>query len=427
MSNNRFRDAVGQIDDRLLERCEAYEQRLMQKKRRMIWSAVAAAACFAVIIGVLLSALPDSRPKGTIALSAKDIAAIFPGEGGGLNIATDEYQTVYVRNENDLRLNSIPEMNYLPIYQCARPNGTFSEESIRAFADSFFPALAQTLGGAVPQYTVGKYRNRMDIDTPIGEHGVSVSQDGYLNYLCISRFLWRSGKATTTSLNGQIVQVDQTKTDQEIIESLSDIHQLLQDLFGVDFPDAKVVRMYDEESDHGAVVLQVFFYDKDAHPLNEYSQSPVSDHIQLWFYNHPGFMEEQLSHDVLQYVDIMYRDWRTDTADMYTEIGTAAGISLQEAKQLLKKGYTFGGHHCLLCRPNQDSVDFTDYDYVSFIYLWNQNEVSAGKQAACIPFYVFYKRIDTADNGNEVYAKTYVPAVDVSGLGEYFKSKHVGS
>ena len=63
MSNNCFRDAMGQIDDHLLERCEAYEQQLTQKKRIRLWGAIAVAACLAVIVSVSLF-VPRKEPVG---------------------------------------------------------------------------------------------------------------------------------------------------------------------------------------------------------------------------------------------------------------------------------------------------------------------------------------------------------------------------
>ena len=43
------------------------------------------------------------------------------------------------------------------------------------------------------------------------------------------------------------------------------------------------------------------------------------------------------------------------------------------------------------------------------------------KNTIGIPFYAFYKEIGTSKNGNTIYAKTYVPAIEISGLEEYFE------
>jgi len=185
-----------------------------------------------------------------------------------------------------------------------------------------------------------------------------------------------------------------------------------------------VVRTYNEDSDYGCVVIQVYFYDEDANFMNTYTERPVSDSIELWFYNNPLFMKEQLSKDILQYVDINYRDWRTEEGDQHKQNGTTKLLSLREAEALLKKGYSFGGHTCEICYPILPAVDFTDYDAVSFTYYWNDASLRAGKTVPCVPFYVFYKHIGTAKNGNKIYAQTYVPAVYVSGLETYFKNQH---
>ena len=69
----------------------------------------------------------------------------------------------------------------------------------------------------------------------------------------------------------------------------------------------------------------------------------------------------------------------------------------------------------------QNAVDFSDYDFVDIVYI--KETTDRGKPAALIPFYAFYKKIGIAENGNEIYAKTYVPAIRVSGYEEYFKSQ----
>lgn len=38
-----------------------------------------------------------------------------------------------------------------------------------------------------------------------------------------------------------------------------------------------------------------------------------------------------------------------------------------------------------------------------------------------VPFYTFYKQIGTSPGGNPIYAKTYVPAIEVTGMEEYFQ------
>ena len=93
-------------------------------------------------------------------------------------------------------------------------------------------------------------------------------------------------------------------------------------------------------------------------------------------------------------------------------------ISLEEAEDLLYGGYVFGGHVCSLCMAMQDPIDFENYDHVGLEYVQD----SAYSNEA-LPFYAFYKYIGDAPNGNKTYAKTYVPAIKVSGYEEYFESQ----
>ena len=425
MSDTRFRDAMGLIDDHLLERCEAYERRLAQKKRIRMGGAIAAAACLAVLIGVILFAPRNETPEHICLFTADDIAALFP-KGDGL-MSDGSSIAVYAPDEKALGLLPVPETNFLPIFLRTQTKETISEESIRAFADGILPRVAQALGGEVPKYPVDVFTQgtkSASLTADIGGHGVSAYQYGYLNGFTISRYPLHNAKAATTTLNGYAVQIDQRQTDEEIIAGLYGVHKTLQEIFGVKLPDAKVVRTYNADSDYGCVVIQVYFYDKNANFMNAYTERPVSDNIELWFYNNPLFMKDQLSKDVLQYVDITYRDWRTEEGEMYKENGVAEILSLQEAEALLKKGYSFGGHSCEICYPILTGVDFRDYDAVSFTYYWNGTAFLSGETVPCVPFYVFYKQIDTAENGNQVYAQTYVPAVYVNGLEAYFENQH---
>ena len=70
----------------------------------------------------------------------------------------------------------------------------------------------------------------------------------------------------------------------------------------------------------------------------------------------------------------------------------------------------------------QDKISFEGYDYVDMEYVIGYNEETQ-KPTLAIPFYTFYKNIGTASNGNTIYAKTYVAAIQVRGYQEYFASQ----
>ena len=94
-------------------------------------------------------------------------------------------------------------------------------------------------------------------------------------------------------------------------------------------------------------------------------------------------------------------------------------ITLDQAEELLYKGYVFGGHSCELCMLMQEKVSFEGYDYVDVEYQYDNEE----HPTVAIPFYAFYKNIGTAQNGNTIYAKTLVCAIELSGYNEYFESQ----
>ena len=148
---------------------------------------------------------------------------------------------------------------------------------------------------------------------------------------------------------------------------------------------------------------------------------PHSDYIQLEFRNYQHSLGGIVSDTILQDVDVRYYQFRTDTKELYPVSKQAATISLQEAEALLYNGYVFGGHSCPLCMSMQEKVDFHNYDFVDIVYLSSYSRDLAPKEF--LPFYAFYKKIGTAKNGNEIYALTYVPAIEVSGYEEYFKSQ----
>jgi len=70
----------------------------------------------------------------------------------------------------------------------------------------------------------------------------------------------------------------------------------------------------------------------------------------------------------------------------------------------------------------QDKVDFEGYDYTGFEYVFGYDYENDCKKEG-IPFYTFYKKIGKSENGNTIYAKTYVPAIEVKGYKEYFESQ----
>ena len=69
-------------------------------------------------------------------------------------------------------------------------------------------------------------------------------------------------------------------------------------------------------------------------------------------------------------------------------------------------------------------ASFENYDYVELTYLHYNGSGDPPEYVPeadlYIPFYAFYKQIGTGKNGNLIYAKTYVPAIALQDMDEYF-------
>jgi hypothetical protein len=68
----------------------------------------------------------------------------------------------------------------------------------------------------------------------------------------------------------------------------------------------------------------------------------------------------------------------------------------------------------------QNQVSFEDYDFVDLEYVFAGNY---DRSDLGIPFYAFYKLMGEDGKGTLIYAKTYVPAIEVKGYVEYFQGQ----
>jgi hypothetical protein len=225
----------------------------------------------------------------------------------------------------------------------------------------------------------------------------------------------------TIDLNGTPVQVDQRMSDEDIIESLADIKEKLFDIFGVRFADATVYRRYDTYSEYGVNFLTVYFYNRGDDPLHAYSYGPRSSYIALEFDNCLNYNGDLVSETILADVRMRYVQKREADGLQFEPMSKAKRISLADAEALLYNGYVIGGHVCPLCMAMQTPVEFSGYDFVGFTYHTGYDKKN--DRTVAIPFYTFYKRIGTGKNGNAIYAKTNVPAIEVSGFEEYVESQ----
>ena len=426
MKKQEWNEGLNHLDSALVEEYVLQKESLKKKsEKKKKWRPIASvAACLLLIVGVsFVIPKPPSVPTWSNALyTAEEIATFFGAmhyEGG----ATNFYREIYVNDEKYLYVDSLPAVEYLGIYQYNREGTELNNSELEAFIERILPGISNAVGIAVPQYAIKEKedygsRNSLRAEIDESDHSWSFSQDLVREQF----FLYRGfNNGKQIALNGEILKIDQSLSDKEIIVSLQPVKNKLFEIFGVSFPDVKIHRWF-SYAEQGADQVTVYFYNaKDPvnsiHGLNTFA----SDYIAIHFQAFEDFPEENADGTLsAQYVRYLRR--RTPSETQYVLIGSEKRISLEEAEALLYNGYVFGGHSCKLCMAEQEKVSFVGYDYVDLEYVCDY-DYETGLPNIEIPFYAFYKQIGPAENGNLIYAKTYVPAIPVSGYTEYFEKE----
>ena len=433
MTEKDLLSALSDVDEGYIEHAAtALEGRGGGRRRLGRWQAVALiAACVALIVAAIVPIakfamptvkfpLPFIQPK--IHFSAEEIAGVFNSEP--TDGPTKQYGTTYAPDITSLRLSPVTEQEYYPIYQTNINQKRIHRKEFTDFIQQYLEPLAEAANLSMPKYQIRVQENY----GPNNTHIYSLSTSGTYNYyfggsqtVQQQRIRIRCSSRATEGLylNGEQIVVDQTQSDDEIIASLSRIREKFCTIFGESFSDTKIVRYYDEYSEYGVSHLQVYFYNEADHPMNSILTTPVSNYVSLYFDNSSNYADDIVSKDKLIKVEIEYVQMRTND---YAQIGVAKSISLQQAEEFLAKGYCFMSHACPICAEQQDAIEFSEYDFVTIRYLFEGSAMNRNS-ARFIPFYVFYKNIGVAENGNQIYAFTYVPAVEVSGIEEYFQNQ----
>lgn len=428
MKKNEWNEGLNQIDSDLVEKYVEQKDRLVQKKKfRSIWLRTGAiAACFTIVVSAILI-LPTLRKKVPTwdgpHYSAEEISKWFGSKNIEGAVATNAYTKIYVPDAKCLPICKMPSSEYLGIYQYNDKKIELNKDEFQAFIDEIFPNVADSIGATLPKYEIDEddvisdsiLRARVET----GSYSISAAQNRISSRIGLYNHDRYDRKII---IEGETVQIDQRLSDEEIINSLQSIKSKLFRIFNVTFSDAKVVRYFDSYSKYGAQHIFIYFYNESAHPLNALRSVPLSDNICISFDNFANYGEDMVSDSILIDADIDYRKMRSDVTERFTLIANAKKISIEDAEALLYKGYVFGGHSCPLCMAQQDKVSFDGYDFVDIEYVFNDDD-EADQPALGIPFYAFYKKIGTSENGNIIYAKTFVAAIEVSGYDEYFENQ----
>ena len=431
MKKEEWNQGMDHLDPDLVEQYVTKKDGLRQKRKvRKVWLRLSAmAACFAVIVGAVMVVptlwrmvtLPDVPTWDNPQYTAEEISKLFSMTLD--EAATNAYTKVYVPDAKYLYIDEIPDDDYMNIYGYREIQNELNQEEFKAFIDGILPPLADSLQVNVPQYQIEE--NHYDTGSSLSVR----SESGVYSIHAYQKTAGSTFRLYNNTLDdpkivldGETVQVDQRLSDEEIIESIQSIKSKLFDIFNVSFTDVRIIREYDGYSKYGAEWVEIYFFDEDAHPLNVMRSRPISDYICISFDNNENYAGDIVSNGILTVPTIVYFDRHNDVMETYPVIAQAKRISLKEAEALLYNGYVFGGHSCPLCTAAQDKVSFDGYDFVDMEYVLG-GDTKTGNPLMALPFYAFYKKIGTSENGNSIYAKTYVAAIEVGGYEEYFNSQ----
>lgn len=429
MNKTEWNEGMNHLDSDLVERYVEKKDRLLRRGRaaKKTWLRVGiVAACFLILVSAALTVpMPQKDPymdpyfpsgeawaptpevKETV-LSATEIASVFDEVYD--SIGTNQYQTVYAASPEQLRLTPLPNAEYLPIYSINRP--MLSEARLDRFIQKYLASANAFFGMSARSYEIEKMEQSWEptyytADVEDEKKHLRFTERNnllYFRYDCVNEYVLK--------INGEMVTLLVTDTDEQIKEKLKDTVTTVCAAFGKDYSNIKVVRHYARNGKLSS--FGVYLYSaQESGFAQHFSKAPLSaEYIRLTFsaVSISGHYRDKahlngftLSESISKWTDYYRMDAKSKM------------LTLEEAEQLLEKGYVFGGHSCPLCMAQQPEVDFTDYTCVGFEY------VADSKGKILVPFYTFYKYIGENYNGETTFAKTYVPAVQVEGLEEYFQ------
>ena len=409
------------VDDHVLERYVQVENDLDIKKKDQKqswkrWSAVA--AVIGLVIGgwLLGGVLQGEVPKYWNATYTAEEIAQMRCFGPTNAVTTNAYEKVCTASADFLNIHKVPEQKTLPIYRYENSKVPINTREFEEVARDTMEKVADAIELPVPEYEINidevLGEQRVGVSTYFDEHmRVSINQSAKYYYYQIEK-VDTEDYNEKIYLDGNLLQVDQRLSDEGILTSLEPVKKRLCEIFDITVDAAKVVRKYNERKEYGVTELYVYFYVNGS--LVEGEDRYLSDYIEICFDG---------DNSILCDSSIRCIKYREKEDVRYPVVDVQRRISIEEAEKLLYKGYVFGGHSCPTCMAMQGAVSFENYDFVGLEYLYDWETEPEYRRTIGIPFYVFYKDIGTAENGNQIYAKTYVPAIEVSGLKEYFEAQ----
>ncbi len=446
MKNYDLLDAIGEVDAGCVQTAQ---EPIVFVDRKRKW-VVALAAVLTMVLLATAAFLPamlsgddvtesESETSDPIVpskpLTAEDVGNMFsstshggegsdPGTNDGAGVVS--YYTVYWPTDRPMELSPLPTDQWVSVYRYNPQYKAISREELQAFCDRVMPKLSEALGQdlnsfekVVEQEIVERedyVRNDMKISyqkhEKDGKYNIDFSQkDGLCDdtdRIAENRLIFSNG-GHSFSLNGKPIQIDIRESTEAHLASLDWVKGVMCEILGCSFDAVKTEYVY---GNSGLVHFDVYYYNDNGTPQ-------MGDYLRLAF----GYSSSDEGEDpnIWKLGNIEYVNYRVPFEEYYTADGEYELLSLEEAEEMLHKGYVLQGCYsgCPVCGGEQAEVDFSSYDYVSFAYLRGND----GETTRLIPFYTFYKKIADGYRGHDRYAEAYVCALKLDGWEEYYRKK----
>ncbi len=403
-----FTDSIGGINDKYI--AEAEEYCVMRSQRLTRFTAIAAAVV--IVLGAVFALTQNPTSSFYIGgvptydgayLTAEQLDELFSATNDSY-AATNAYTTYFAPSIEQLYIGELPTDEYATVWKYMQNQNKPDKTEFDEVVSEYFQRICMLLGKSTPEYTVKENSVSGAFTTIIDSTESFNSLSAYEN----SSFR----EVMTYAVNGEIISVNGEElvlvgdlSDAEIFTFLSDVKESLFGAFNVEFDSQKIERGYGNDEDSEAKWIRVIYYNSSNYPAD-------GDRISILFNS------DKAPEGFLYATGINYTDYSFELEDAYTPLAECRIITLDEAETLLKLGCVFGGHSCPICMSQQSAVDFSDYDYVGFEYVSGGTNDEDGWIS--VPFYAFYLDIGETEGGNRIYAQTFVPAVEIKGLDEYF-------
>ena len=330
MTGNDIFSALGNIDRKFILESAPDRRRKgilsPAARRSLIAACLCLILCSSVIVGTLMSGYVPTVNRAMF--SAEEIERILHRDVAG--VSTNAYQTVRVKSPEELEIHTLPNAEYLSIYETQL--STLDEEELVAFTESILPKLEELFGY---ELTCGEVRR--DRGWNDGSHSyiyvkcestpeaayiptleIEIKQRKDYYYITID-YPARAIKSPPLQYNGNDIIVSPSMNEDELYESLSGLSNALCDILGIELPYHKYY--------HNSI----FFHNGVTHPTENYATQRAED-----IYEFDNFLRVYGGISHKYQIVAQMKIYRKDIEDYCPEIARAKMITLEELKRIIQ-------------------------------------------------------------------------------------------